>query len=40
MTLTAYLGQIDGKNSKLRRQLSEFSDGNAVIHGRYLRCHF
>jgi hypothetical protein len=34
------LCQIDGENSKLRRQSSEFSDGNAVIYGRYLRCHF
>ena len=34
------LCQIDGENSKLRRQSSEFSDGNAVIYDRYLRCHF
>ena len=34
------LCQIDGKNSKLRRRSSEFSDGNAVIYDRYLRCHF
>jgi len=32
--------QIDGENSKLRRQSSEFSDGNAVIYDRNLRCHF
>ena len=32
--------QIDGESSRLRRQLSEFSDGNAVIYNRYLRCHF
>jgi hypothetical protein len=25
---------------KLRCQSSEFSDGNAVIYNRYLRCHF
>jgi len=31
--------QIDGENSKLRRQSSEISDGNAVIYDRYLRCH-
>jgi len=34
------LCQIDGENSKLRRQSSEFSAGNAVIYDRYLRCHF
>ena len=34
------LCQIDGENSKLRRWSSEFSDGNAVINDRYLRCHF
>jgi len=34
------LCQIDGENSKLRRQSSEFSDGNAVIYDRYLRRHF
>jgi len=32
--------QIDGENNKLCRQSSEFSDGNAVIYDRYLRCHF
>jgi len=32
--------QIDGENSKLRRQSSEFSDGDAIIYDRYLRCHF
>ena len=34
------LCQIDGENSKLRRQSPEFSDGNAVIYDRNLRCHF
>ena len=32
--------QIEGENSKLRRQSSEFSDGNAVFYDCYLRCHF
>jgi len=32
--------QIDGENSKLRRQSSEFSEGNAVNYDRYLWCHF
>jgi len=40
MMLTAYLCQIDGENNKLRRQSSEFSDGNTVIYDCYLRCHF
>ena len=34
------LCQIDGENSKLRRQSSEFSDVNPVIYDRYLQCHF
>ena len=34
------LCQIDGESSKLRRQSSEFSDGNAVIYDSYLRCLF
>ena len=34
------LCQIDGENSKLRRQSSEFSDSNAIIYDPYLRCHF
>jgi hypothetical protein len=39
-THTRNLCQIDDENSKLRRQSSEFSDGNAVIYDLYLRCHF
>ena len=34
------LCQFDGENSKIRRQSSEFSDGNAVIYDRYLRSLF